>query len=58
MQVSNIDIIKKAKELGIKINLMPIQLDKIRKSVNRSKKGPSIELIENRLLKYYKHLIE
>lgn len=57
MQVSNIDIIKKAKELGIKV-LMPIQLDKIRKSVNRSKKGPSIELIENRLLKYYKHLIE
>lgn len=57
MQVSNIDIIKKAKELGIKV-LMPIQLDKIRKSVNRSKKVPSNELIESRLLKYYKHLIE
>lgn len=49
MQLTLIEVHNKAEELGIRLNFH--QADRIKKSVNRSKKGPSIELAETKIRK-------
>lgn len=49
MYIYPIDIANKGEEMGI--ILMPIQIQKIKKSVNRSKKENKMELVEKKIRK-------